>query len=138
MNISQAAKASGLTPRMIRHYENIGLLPSAERSPAGYRRYDQRELHTLRFIHRARTLGFSIEQIGHLLTLWQDRERSSAEVKALVKGHLLELEEKIAGLQAMHDSLAHLADCCRGDSRPDCPILDNLAERNIASVNAAG
>ncbi|HDZ57759.1 MAG TPA: Cu(I)-responsive transcriptional regulator [Pseudomonas xinjiangensis] len=138
MNISQAAKTSGLTPRMIRHYENIGLLPSAERSPAGYRRYDQRELHTLRFIHRARTLGFSIEQIGHLLALWQDRERSSAEVKALVKGHLLELEEKIAGLQAMHDSLAHLADCCRGDSRPDCPILDNLAERNIASVNAAG
>lgn len=128
MNISQAAKASGLTPRMIRHYESISLLPSAERSAAGYRRYNDRDLHTLRFIHRARTLGFSIEQIGHLLALWQNRERSSAEVKALVKEHLLELEEKIAGLQAMHDSLAHLADCCRGDSRPDCPILDNLAE----------
>ena len=128
MNISQAAKASGLTPRMIRHYESIGLLPSAERSAAGYRRYNDRDLHTLRFIHRARTLGFSIEQIGHLLALWHNRERSSAEVKALVKEHLLELEEKIEGLQAMHDSLAHLADCCRGDSRPDCPILDNLAE----------
>ncbi|QJD57690.1 Cu(I)-responsive transcriptional regulator [Pseudomonas sp. gcc21] len=128
MNISEAAKASGLTPRMIRHYESIGLLPSAERSAAGYRRYDQRDLHVLRFIHRARTLGFSIAEISQLLALWQNRQRSSAEVKALVKDHLLELEEKIAGLQAMHDSLAHLADCCRGDSRPDCPILDNLAK----------
>ena len=128
MNISEAAKASGLTPRMIRHYESIGLLPSAERSAAGYRRYDQRDLHVLRFIHRARTLGFSIAEISQLLALWQNRQRSSAEVKALVKDHLLELEEKIAGLQAMHDSLAHLANCCRGDSRPDCPILDNLAE----------
>ncbi|QIB51629.1 Cu(I)-responsive transcriptional regulator [Pseudomonas sp. OIL-1] len=128
MNISEAAKASGLTPRMIRHYESIGLLPYAERSAAGYRRYNNRDLHTLRFIHRARTLGFSIEQISQLLALWQNRERSSAEVKSLVKDHLLELEEKIAGLQAMHDSLAHLADCCRGDARPECPILDNLAE----------
>ncbi|WP_150303518.1 Cu(I)-responsive transcriptional regulator [Pseudomonas saliphila] len=128
MNISEAAKASGLTPRMIRHYESIDLLPSAERSAAGYRRYNNQDLHTLRFIHRARTLGFSIEQISQLLALWQNRERSSAEVKSLVKDHLLELEEKIAGLQAMHDSLAHLADCCRGDARPECPILDNLAE----------
>jgi MerR family copper efflux transcriptional regulator len=126
MNISEAAKASGLTPRMIRHYESIGLLPSAERSPAGYRRYDDRDVHSLRFIQRSRTLGFSIEQIGQLLALWQDRARTSAEVKALAKQHLLELEVKIAGLQAMHDSLAHLADCCRGDERPDCPILDDL------------
>ncbi|WP_150300382.1 Cu(I)-responsive transcriptional regulator [Pseudomonas profundi] len=128
MNISEAAKASGLTPRMIRHYESIGLLPSAERSAAGYRRYNNQDLHTLRFIHRARTLGFSIEQISQLLALWQNRERSSAEVKSLVRDHLVELEEKIAGLQAMHDSLAHLANCCRGDSRPECPILDNLAD----------
>ncbi|PAU87927.1 Cu(I)-responsive transcriptional regulator [Pseudomonas sp. WN033] len=127
MNISQAAKHSGLTPRMIRHYESIALLPNAARSDAGYRRYDERDLHTLRFIHRARGLGFSIEQIAQLLALWQDRERSSAEVKTLVQGHVLELEQKIADLQAIRDTLAHLAHCCHGDTRPDCPILDNLA-----------
>ncbi|AQZ95144.1 Cu(I)-responsive transcriptional regulator [Halopseudomonas phragmitis] len=127
MNISQAAKHSGLTPRMIRHYESIDLLPDAARSAAGYRRYDERDLHTLRFIHRARGLGFSIEQIAQLLALWQDRERSSAEVKTLVQGHVLELEQKIADLQAIRDTLAHLAHCCHGDTRPDCPILDNLA-----------
>ncbi len=127
MNISQAAKHSGLTPRMIRHYESIALLPDAARSDAGYRRYDERDLHTLRFIHRARGLGFSIEQIAQLLALWQDRERSSAEVKTLVQGHVLELEQKIADLQAIRDTLAHLAHCCHGDTRPDCPILDNLA-----------
>jgi Cu(I)-responsive transcriptional regulator len=129
MNISQAAQASGLTPRMIRHYESIGLLPGAARSSAGYRSYAEVDIHNLRFIQRARSLGFSIEQIGQLLTLWQDRERSSAEVKALVSGHLAELEEKISGLQAMHDALAHLASCCRGDSWPECPILEKLAER---------
>ena len=127
MNISQAAKHSGLTPRMIRHYESIALLPDAARSATGYRRYDERDLHTLRFIHRARSLGFSIEQIAQLLALWQDRERSSAEVKTLVQGHVLELEQKIADLQAIRDTLAHLAHCCHGDTRPDCPILDNLA-----------
>jgi Cu(I)-responsive transcriptional regulator len=129
MNISEAAKASGLTPRMIRHYERIGLLPDAERSAAGYRRYDERDVHNLRFIQRGRGLGFSIEQIAQLLALWQNRERSSAEVKTLVREHLAELEQKIAGLQAMHEALSHLADCCRGDSRPDCPILEKLAER---------
>lgn len=129
MNISQAARESGLTPRMIRHYESIGLLPDATRSSAGYRHYAERDIHNLRFIQRARSLGFGMDQIAQLLALWQDRERSSAEVKALVRGHLAELEEKIAGLQAMHDALAHLADCCRGDSRPECPILDKLAEK---------
>ncbi|WP_304641070.1 Cu(I)-responsive transcriptional regulator [Pseudomonas sp.] len=129
MNISQAARESGLTPRMIRHYESIGLLPDAARSSAGYRHYAERDIHNLRFIQRARSLGFGMDQIAQLLALWQDRERSSAEVKALVRGHLAELEEKIAGLQAMHDALAHLADCCRGDSRPECPILDKLAEK---------
>lgn len=128
MNISQAAQASGLTPRMIRHYETIGLLPAAERSPAGYRRYTERDLHTLRFIQRGRRLGFGIEKIGQLLALWQDRERSSKEVKALAQGHLRELDEKIASLQGMRDTLAELADCCRGDNRPDCPILARLAD----------
>lgn len=128
MNISQAARASGLTPRMIRHYETIGLLSAAERSPAGYRRYTDRDLHTLRFIQRGRSLGFGIEQIAQLLALWQDRERSSKEVKALAQSHLHELDAKIAGLQGMRDTLAELADCCHGDSRPDCPILARLAE----------
>ena len=128
MNISQAAKASGLTPRMIRHYEKIGLLPGTLRTAAGYRLFNEQDLHTLRFIQRARSLGFSIEQIGQLLALWQDRERSSAVVKQLARQHLLELEEKIAGLQAMHDSLSELASCCLGDERPDCPILERLAD----------
>ena len=137
MNISQAAKASGLTARMIRHYESIGLLPSADRSPAGYRRYDERDLHTLRFIQRARSLGFSIEQIGQLLALWQNRERSSAQVKTLTEQHLQELDEKIAGLQEMRNTLAELATCCRGDHRPECPILDGLAERDQAKAHSA-
>lgn len=128
MNISQAAAACGLSPRMIRHYEKIGLLPSPPRSEGGYRQYSQRDLHTLGFIQRARRLGFSMEQIGHLLTLWQDRSRSSAEVKALTAAHLKELEEKIRDLQAMHDTLAELADCCSGDDRPDCPIIRSLAD----------
>ncbi len=128
MNISQAAKVSGLTPRMIRHYEKIGLLPGTLRTAAGYRIFDEQDVHTLRFIQRARSLGFSIEQIGQLLALWQDRERSSAVVKQLARQHLLELEEKIAGLQAMHDSLSELASCCLGDERPDCPILERLAD----------
>ena len=128
MNISQAAEACGLSPRMIRHYEKIGLLPAPPRSEGGYRQYSQRDLHTLGFIQRARRLGFSMEQIGHLLTLWQDRSRSSAEVKALTAAHLRELEEKIRDLQAMHDTLAELADCCSGDDRPDCPIIRSLAD----------
>ena len=127
MNISQAAKVSGLTPRMIRHYEKIGLLPGTLRTAAGYRVFDEQDLHTLRFIQRARSLGFSIEQISQLLALWQDGERSSAVVKQLARQHLLELEEKIAGLQSMHDSLSELASCCLGDERPDCPILERLA-----------
>jgi Cu(I)-responsive transcriptional regulator len=128
MNISQAAEACGLSPRMIRHYEKIGLLPAPPRSEGGYRQYSQRDLHTLGFIQRARRLGFSMEQIGHLLTLWQDRSRSSAEVKALTAAHLRELEEKIRDPQAMHDTLAELADCCSGDDRPDCPIIRSLAD----------
>lgn len=133
MNISQAAKVSQLTPRMIRHYESIGLLGAAERSPAGYRRYSERDLHSLRFIHRGRSLGFSIEQISQLLALWQNQERSSAQVKALAQVHLQELEEKIAGLQAMHSALSNLAECCHGDARPDCPILEGLADTSLSS-----
>lgn len=128
MNISQAASASGLTPRMIRHYEKIGLLPGAARTAAGYRLFNEQDLHNLRFIQRARGLGFSIEQIGQLLALWHDRDRSSAVVKQLARQHLQELEDKIAGLQSMHASLSELASCCLGDERPDCPILERLAD----------
>lgn len=128
MNISQAASASGLTPRMIRHYEKIGLLPGTTRTAAGYRLFNEQDLHNLRFIQRARGLGFSIEQIGQLLALWHDRDRSSAVVKQLARQHLKELEDKIAGLQSMHASLTELASCCLGDERPDCPILERLAD----------
>lgn len=138
INISQAAKACQLTPRMIRHYESIGLLGTAQRSPAGYRLYTERDLHSLRFVHNARSLGFSIEQIKQLLALWQDRERSSAEVKGLAQRHLQELEEKIAGLQAMHQTLSNLAECCQGDARPDCPILDQLALGEADKARRAG
>jgi len=127
MNISQAAQASGLSARMIRHYEDIGLLPAPTRSQAGYRQYTERNLHQLRFIHSARQLGFSMEQIAQLLALWQDRSRSSSEVKVLAQQHLQELEQKIADLQAMHDTLAELANSCQGDERPDCPIINSLA-----------
>ncbi len=127
MNISQAAKATGLSPRMIRHYENIGLLQAPARSDAGYRQYNERELHSLRFIRSARQLGFSMDDTAQLLALWQDRSRSSAEVKALAEHHLQALEEKIAELQAMHDTLADLARCCQGNERPDCPIINSLA-----------
>ncbi|MFO7705177.1 MAG: Cu(I)-responsive transcriptional regulator [Halopseudomonas sp.] len=138
MNISQAAKACQLTPRMIRHYESIGLLGTAQRSPAGYRLYTERDLHSLRFVHNARSLGFSIEQIKQLLALWQDRERSSAEVKGLVQLHLEELEEKIAGLQAMHNTLSNLAHCCQSNARPHCPILDQLALGEADKTRRAG
>ena len=127
MNISQAAETSGLSPRMIRHYEKIGLLPAPPRSEGGYRQYNVRDLHTLGFIQRARRLGFSMEQIHRLLQLWQDRSRTSAEVKALTAEHLRELEDKIRDLQAMRDTLARLASCCNGDDRPDCPIIHSLA-----------
>ncbi|TVP88831.1 MAG: Cu(I)-responsive transcriptional regulator [Pseudomonadaceae bacterium] len=132
MNISEVARASGLSARMIRHYEQIGLLPEVARSAAGYREYSDNELHSLRFIQHARSLGFSMEQIAQLLALWQNRQRSSGEVKQLVQGHLQELEQKIRDLQAMHDTLAQLASCCHGDSRPECPIIDSLANSSAS------
>lgn len=127
MNISQVAQASGLSARMIRHYESIELLPAPTRSESGYRQYSQRDLHNLRFIHSARQLGFSMEQVAQLLALWQDRSRCSSEVKLLAQHHLQELEQKIVDLQAMRDTLAELARSCQGDDRPDCPIINSLA-----------
>lgn len=127
MNIGQASKASGVSQRMIRHYEAIGLTPKAARRDSGYRDYDERDVHTLRFIARARDLGFPIEEIGKLLTLWQDRGRSSAEVKALAVARIEELERKERELKEMRRTLEHLARNCHGDERPDCPIIDSLA-----------
>lgn len=127
MNISAAATASGVTPKMIRHYEAIGLLPPAARQPNDYRDYGGREVHELRFIKRARRLGFSIAEIGELLALWRDRARPSREVKRIADAHIRDLQARIAEMQAMANTLRDLVAACHGDDRPDCPILDDLA-----------
>lgn len=127
MSIGLAAEASGVSAKMIRHYESIGLLQSATRTVAGYRVYRDRDVHTLRFIRRARDLGFSMKQIADLLKLWENRRRASADVKRLAAHHMAELDEKIAELQSMRATLVHLALHCHGDERPDCPILQDLS-----------
>jgi Cu(I)-responsive transcriptional regulator len=127
MNIGQAAKASGISAKMIRYYEAIGLIGSAERTAAGYRTYGASDVHTLRFIRRARDLGFSVEQMGDLLALWRDRSRASADVKAIALTHIEELDRKAQALQDMSRTLKHLAEHCHGDTRPDCPILEEFA-----------
>jgi Cu(I)-responsive transcriptional regulator len=127
MNIGEAAKASAVSAKMIRHYESLGLLPKVARSAAGYRQYDEAALHTLRFIRRARDLGFSMHEIEQLLGLWRNRRRASADVKRIASSHAADLERRIAEMQAMKRTLEHLAHCCRGDERPECPILDDLA-----------
>ncbi len=126
-NIGGAALGSGVSAKMIRHYEEIGLVKKAARTESGYRTYSDAEVHTLRFIKQARNLGFSIKQIGALLGLWQDQARSSSQVKALALEHIAELDDKIREMQAMKATLERLAQCCHGDARPDCPILDELA-----------
>ena len=126
MKIGQVSAASGVSQRMIRHYEKIGLIPAAPRRDSGYRDYDKRDLHTLHFIGRARDLGFPIEDIRLLLALWTDRNRSSADVKELALSRASELRERLAVLKGMCRTLEHLADSCHGDERPDCPILDEL------------
>ena len=126
MKIGVVSSASGVSQRMIRHYEKIGLIPQAARRDSGYRDYDKRDLHTLHFIGRARDLGFPIEDIRLLLALWTDRNRSSADVKELALSRVAELRERLAVLEGMCRTLEHLADSCHGDDRPDCPILDEL------------
>lgn len=126
MKIGEAAAESGISERMIRHYEKIRLLPAAARRQSGYRDYSDRDLHTLRFIGRARDLGFSTEEIGKLLALWNDRSRASSEVKALALTRAAELKRKERALHEMRRSLEHLAASCHGDARPDCPILGGL------------
>ncbi|HSI49991.1 MAG TPA: Cu(I)-responsive transcriptional regulator [Ideonella sp.] len=134
MNIGEAAKASGVSAKMIRHYESVGLFPEASRTEAGYRQYSEKEVSTLRFVRQSRDLGFSIEQIRELLGLWQNRRRPSRQVKALAEAHLQELEQKLQELQAMKSTLQHLVHCCHGDDRPDCPILDTLAQGEPVAV----
>lgn len=127
VTIGEAAKTTGVSAKMIRYYEETGLLPPADRTASGYRLYAEDDLHTLRFVRRARDLGFSVEDIAGLLALWQDRGRASAQVKALALHHLADLRRRIAELEAMARTLTSLAEHCSGDSRPDCPILDDLA-----------
>jgi MerR family copper efflux transcriptional regulator len=127
MNIGDASRASGVSPKMIRHYESLGLIPTAARSDAGYRRYSANDVHLLAFIARARDLGFSIAEIAQLVGLWQDRTRPSAKVKALALEHIERLERKVRELLEMKATLQQLAASCHGDDRPECPILDSLA-----------
>ena len=128
MNIGEAAKASGLSSKMIRHYEETGLLKPPLRTGAGYRVYSADDVHTLNFVRRARDLGFSVKQMAELLALWRNRRRSSAEVKRLALAHADGLEQKMKELQEMAQALRHLAQNCHGDSRPTCPIIAELAK----------
>ena len=126
MNIGDAARATGVSAKMIRYYEEIGLIPPAARTLSGYRVYSEQDIHKLRFIRRARDLGFSVEGIGELLGLWADRARHSADVKRLALAHVTELRAKIRELEDMASTLETLASCCHGNDRPDCPILSEL------------
>jgi len=138
MNIGQAAKASGVSAKMIRHYESVGLFPEATRTESGYRQYTEKEVSTLRFIRQSRDLGFSIEQIRELLGLWQNRKRSSRHVRALAQAHIEELDAKLKELQAMKATLEHLVHCCHGDDRPDCPIIESLESPQPVVAEPAG
>lgn len=126
MNIGEAAARSGVSAKMARHYESLGLLPAVARTESGYRIYGEADLHTLRFIRRARDLGFSIAEIGTLLDLWRNRRRASSAVKSIALAHVADLERRIAEMTAMKRTLEHLAHACHGDGRPECPILEDL------------
>ena len=127
-NIGEAAARSGVSAKMVRHYESLGLLPGVARTDAGYRQYTENNVHTLRFIRRARDLGFSMAEIAELLRLWQNKGRASADVKRIALDHAADLHRRIEEMTAMQRTLERLAACCHGDHRPDCPILDELAE----------
>jgi MerR family copper efflux transcriptional regulator len=126
MNIGEASARSGVSAKMIRYYEQVGLLPQPERRQSGYRTYDDNDIHRLRFVRRARDFGFPVERIRELLRLWSDRKRPSSEVKRIAETHVAELDARIAQLTALRDSMKDLARRCHGDARPDCPILADL------------
>ncbi|QIK81870.1 Cu(I)-responsive transcriptional regulator [Lysobacter sp. HDW10] len=126
MNIGEASKATGVSAKMIRYYEQIGLIPKADRTFSGYRAYGPSDIHRLHFIRRARDLGFSVAEITTLLELWHDTDRQSADVKRLAQAHIEDLESRMQQMQQMTDTLRNLVKCCAGDSRPDCPILEGL------------
>lgn len=132
--IGHAAEISGVSAKMIRHYESIGLIPKANRTAGNYRTYDANDVHTLRFIQRSRALGFSMKQIATLVSLWRNRSRPSASVQRLAKEHITDLQAKIESMQAMVRTLSELAHACHGDARPECPILDDLAMTPTSSV----
>ena len=127
-NIGEAAARSGVSAKMVRHYESLRLLPAVARTEAGYRLYSDRQVHTLRFIRRARDLGFSMAEIAELLKLWHNRRRASADVKRIAMAHVEDLNRRLAAMVEMRDTLSHLAHCCQGNERPDCPILEDLAQ----------
>ena len=127
VTVGQAAALSGISAKMVRHYESLGLLPRVGRSDSGYRQYSEAEVHTLRFIKRARDLGFSMTEIAELVALWQNRRRASANVKRIAQQHVADLTQRIEAMQAMQRTLNQLLHHCHGDDRPDCPILDDLA-----------
>ncbi len=129
VHIGEAARASGVSAKMVRHYEALGLLGEVARTEAGYRQYTPADVHTLRFIKRGRELGFSMAEIAELVSLWRDRQRASADVKRVAAAHVADLENRIAALQDMRRTLQNLLQHCHGDARPECPILDELAGR---------
>ena len=129
MNIGELSKASGVSAKLIRHYESIGLISKASRNVSGYRQYSENDIHILRFVKRGRILGFPMKEIKQLLGLWNNKKRSSKDVKALAVAHLRVLENKIIELQEMADTLRHLSKNCHGDHRPDCPIIENLERK---------
>jgi MerR family transcriptional regulator, copper efflux regulator len=131
MNIGEAARASGVTAKMIRYYESVGLIETARRSESGYRLYAEQEVHALRFVRQARRLGFLVDDIRKLLGLWRDRSRASAEVKSIALEHMADLDLRIAELTEMRNTLSHLAGTCHGDQQPDCPIIDQLSSRTV-------
>jgi MerR family copper efflux transcriptional regulator len=129
VTIGSAAELSGISAKMVRHYESLGLLSQVARTDSGYRQYTEADVHTLRFIKRSRDLGFSMTEIGELVTLWQNRRRTSASVKRIAQKHVDELATRIEAMQSMQRTLRQLLHHCHGDERPDCPILDDLASQ---------
>jgi len=127
VNIGEAARQSGVSAKMLRHYESLGLLGAVARTDSGYRLYSPADVHTLRFIKRCRNLGFSMAEIAELVGLWQNRKRASSSVKRIAQKHVDDLNARIEAMQSMQRTMSTLLDCCHGDDRPDCPILDDLA-----------